>query len=55
MEHQAAKVAIDGRKRIASRFHPRQFYEKLYDNGKSEEMSLSKMHLKELRRMMIKK
>ena len=31
-----------------------QFSEKLYDNGKSEEMSLSKMPLIELRGMMVK-
>ena len=54
IEPQAAKVSIDARKWIASRFHPRQFSEKLYDTKKSEEMSLAKMHLKELRRMMIK-
>ena len=45
MEPQAAKVSIDARKWIASRFHPRQFSEKLYDTKKSEEMSLAKMHL----------
>ena len=42
------------RKLIASRFHPRQFSEKLYETKKSEEMGLAKMHLKELKRMMKK-
>ena len=50
IEPQAAKVSIEARKWIAVRFHPRQFSEKLYDTGKC----LAKMHLKELRRMMIK-
>ena len=52
IEPQAAKVAIDARKWIASRFHPRQFSEKLFEIKKTEEKSLSKMHLEELRKLM---
>ena len=55
IEPHAAKVAIDARKWIASRFHPRQFSEKLYETKKSEEMSLAKMHLEELRSRFLKK
>ena len=55
IEPQAAKVAIDARKWIASRFHPRQFSEKLFEIKKTEEKSLSKMHLEELRGLMKKK
>ncbi len=35
IEPQAAKVAIDARKWIASRFHPRQFSEKLFEIKKN--------------------
>ena len=52
IEPQAAKVAIDARKWIASRFHPRQFSEKLFEIKKTEEKSLSKMHLEVLRKLM---
>ena len=52
IEPQAAKVAIDARKWIASRFHPRQFSEKLFEIKKTEDKSLSKMHLEELRKLM---
>ena len=48
----SAKVAIDARKWIASRFHPRQFSEKLFEIKKTEAKSLSKMQLEELRKLM---
>ena len=41
----SAKVAIDARKWIASRFHPRQFSEKLMHDAKLGDMESSKLHL----------
>ena len=52
IEPQTAKVAIDAKKWIASRFHPRQFSEMLFEIKKTEEKSLSKIHLEELRMLM---
>jgi len=49
IEPGAAKVAIDARKWIAARFHPRQFSEKLMFDGKPEQVDTAKLHLKELR------
>ena len=50
----SAKIAIDARKWIASRFHPRQFSERLLRNGNLEEVNVGKLHLEELRRLMLK-
>ena len=49
-----AKVAIDARKWIASRFHPRQFSERLLRDGNLEEVNVGKLHLAELKRLMLK-
>ena len=46
----SAKVAIDARKWIASRFHPRQFSEKLMHDAKLGDMESSKLHLLELKK-----
>ena len=48
----SAKVAIDARKWIASRFHPRQFSEKLMHDAKLGDMESSKLHLLELKKEM---
>ena len=48
----SAKVAIDARKWIASRFHPRQFSEKLMHDAKLGKMESSKLHLLELKKEM---
>ena len=55
IEPNAAKVAIDARKWIASRFHPRQFSERLALEAKVEKMDVAQMHLKELRSLIKKK
>ena len=49
----SAKIAIDARKWIASRFHPRQFSERLMGGGKMEAIDIGKLHLAELRRLMM--
>ena len=48
----SAKVAIDARKWIASRFHPRQFSEKLTGEGITKGQDIAKLHLLELRNLM---
>ena len=55
LEPHAAKVAIDARKWIASRFHPRQFSERLALDARVEKIDLAQMHLDELKRLMQKK
>ena len=47
-------VAIDARKWIASRFHPRQFSEKLMLDAKIEKDDTVKLHFLELKRLMEK-
>ena len=51
IEPSAAKVSIDARKWVASRFHPRQFSEKLMQRVDNEGLDLAKLHLQELRRL----
>ena len=48
----SAKVVIDARKWIASRFHPRQFSEKLTGEGITKSQDIAKLHLLELRNLM---
>ena len=48
----SAKVVIDARKWIASRFHPRQFSEKLTGEGITKGQDIAKLHLLELRNLM---
>ena len=55
LEPHAAKVAIDARKWIASRFHPRQFSERLALDARVEKIDLAQMHLQELKNLMQKK
>ena len=43
---------VDVRKWIASRFHPRQFSEKLMHDAKLGDMESSKLHLLELKKEM---
>ena len=52
IEPSAAKVAIDARKWIASRFHSRQFSEKFFNHENQKETEVAKLHLKELRKLM---
>ena len=47
-------VAIDARKWIASRFHPRQFSEKLMLDAKIEKGDKVKLHFLELKGLMEK-
>jgi len=55
IEPSAAKVSIDARKWVASRFHPKQFSEKLFLDGIPERVDISKLHVEELKRLMSKK
>ena len=50
----SAKVAIDARKWIASRFHPNQFSEKLMKENNLDKTDIAKLHLQELKKMMDK-
>ena len=50
----SAKVAIDARKWIASRFHPNQFSEKLMKENNLDKTDIAKLHLQELKKMMNK-
>ena len=50
----SAKVAIDARKWIASRFHPKQFSEKLMKENNLDKTDIAKLHLQELKKMMDK-
>ena len=50
----SAKVAIDARKWIASRFHPKQFAEKLMKENNLDKTDIAKLHLQELKKMMDK-
>ena len=46
----SAKVAIDARKWIASRFHPNQFSEKLMKENNLDKTDIAKLHLQELKK-----
>ena len=50
----SAKVAIDARKWIASRFHPNQFSEKLMKENNLDKTDIARLHLQELKKMMDK-
>ena len=50
----SAKVAIDARKWIASRFHPKQFSEKLMKENNLDKTDIAKLHLQELKKLMNK-
>ena len=50
----SAKVAIDARKWIASRFHPKQFAEKLMKENNLDKTDIAKLHLQELKKLMNK-
>ena len=50
----SAKVAIDARKWIASRFHPKQFSEKLMKEKNLDKTDIAKLHLQELKKLMNK-
>ena len=50
----SAKVAIDARKWIASRFHPNQFSEKLMKENNLDKTDIAKLHLQELKKLMNK-
>ena len=50
----SAKVAIDARKWIASRFHTNQFSEKLMKENNLDKTDIAKLHLQELKKMMDK-
>ena len=50
----SAKVAIDARKWIASRFHPNQFSEKLMKENNLDKTDIAKLHLQELKKLMDK-
>ena len=50
-----ARVAIDGRKWIASRFHPNQLSEKLIGNITHHQESIQEQHLQALKNILAKR
>ena len=50
-----AKVAIDGRKRIASRFHPNLLSEKLIGNVTHHQETIQEQHLQALKNILAKR
>ena len=50
-----ARVAIDGRKWIASRFHPNLLSEKLIGNITNHQASIQEQHLKALKNILAKR
>ena len=51
IDPQPAKVAIDARKWIASRFHPQQFSARLAMEARVEQVDVGRMHLDALREL----
>ena len=49
LDHQSAKVAIDARKWIASRFHPQQFSERLAMEARVQKVDFGALHLQALK------